>query len=530
MKYSRANTKKILSNGQSFDEVENTEPEHYFSGDVVITTIDQVANHIISHQKITGMSHFMQSHIVFDEFHELMVQPALNLLFAELIECKKLQHQFARTLLISATPNYYFINQVLKLMGKYLVKMDSLNTANYRIEFQTYDDKNECNPLLTYQADKNQTTFVISNTALNAQLGFLLNQNKENGILLHSKYTRQDKADLFNQVFDCFKQNGNRQYQILRSGPIVQASLNISCERMLTDMTSSENWLQRLGRLDRFNQNHALNIYTTVLPVSAQNGKQSSGVKYFLNKMNVWQNSLAWFQFLQSRLADKESIQINELYEIYQAFYDDEKHHKMLEQDLNQALIESVKLINDKMSDPISTPVRKNQKGGIMKMAKTSLRGNNRFVQMAVCEVEVISDEFKRNFIEEYAYPEETDHSQITVGLTESVNRIQGGRDKSRNEDKNLVAFMRKKHHNIKPDCNKVKNDWELLKLARSPANPIYLSYTTSDLEPIGGERERHEYAMYYVKSSKMVVGGMGIDKLISPQKPNNDEDEEDNG
>lgn len=244
----------------------------------------------------------------------------------------------------------------------------------------------------------------------------------------------------------------------------------------------------------------------------------------FLNNMNVWQNSLAWLQFLQSRLADKESIQINELYEIYQAFYDDEKHHKMLEQDLNQALKESVKLIYDKVSDPISTPVRKNQKGGIMKMAKTSLRGDNCFVQMAVCEVD---SELKPTFVEEYAYPEETDHSQITVGLTESINRIQGGRFEYRNENKNLVEFMRRKHWEIK-GVDKVKNNNELLKLARSPEFPIYLSYIPSDLLNVNVQQQNHDYAMYYVKAKGQMVGMMAVDKLTSPLSVESEADETD--
>ncbi|OBX79023.1 CRISPR-associated endonuclease Cas3'' [Moraxella atlantae] len=524
--------KKILSNGLSFEDAEEIKTNDYFSGDIVITTIDQVVNNIISHQKVNGMINFMQAHVVFDEFHELIPMPAFNLLFAELIEAKKLRQHHANTLLVSATPHDYYIKKVLKLDETDIVLVDSFNQADYQIEFQAYDDQNgEVSPLIIDKMADDKVTFVITNTAQEAQIGFLLNQNDENAILLHSKYTKQDKAEWFDKVYDCFKQQGNGNYQVLRSGPIVQASLNISCERMFTDMTSPENWLQRLGRLDRFDNNNALNTYTTVLPKSAETGKQSSSKAKFLANMNVWHSSVAWLNFVKNYIADKgDIVKINDLYQVYQAFYADEKCRSEVEKDLSKSLKESVKLINDKIIDPISMPSRQKQKNGVAKIANVSLRGDNRFVQMAVCKVD---NQLTPTFVDEYAYPEDTDHSKITVGLTESTNRIQGGRFEMRDSNKDLVTFMHKKHHNIMagkyPDekFKATRFDWELLKLARSPEFPIYLSYTTKDLEPIGGERERHPYAMYYVKTAKQPVGMMSIDKLKNPQSVESGLDEE---
>lgn len=517
--------KKILQNGISFEAVPETEPDNYFSGDIVITTIDQVVNNIISHQKVTGMLDFMQAHVVFDEFHELIPMPAFNLLFAELIEAKKLRKHHANVLLVSATPHDYFVRNVLRLDDKDIIRVPSFNQADYMLEFVSYDETvQDDSPLVMNAVQDNKTTFIITNTAQDAQLGFLKHQNKENSILLHSKYTKNDKAEWFDQVFDCFKRAGNGKYQILRSGPIVQASLNISCERMYTDLSSPEDWLQRLGRLDRFDENKTVNIYTTVLPKSAETGKQSSSKAKFLANMNVWNSTVAWLNFLKNYLQDKniQIIKVNELYEVYQAFYADSGCQSKIAEDLKKALRYSVQLINEKVMDPISMPSRsKKQKDSVAKIASVSLRGDNRFVQMAVCEID---SQLKPTFLNEYAYPEDIDHSKVIVGLTETTDRIQGGRFEMRDSNKNLLAFMHKKHHNVM----KVKNadvdvkasrfDWELLKLARSPEYPIYLSYTPNDLEPIGGERERHQYAMYYVKTAKQPVGIMSIYKLTHQQ------------
>lgn len=516
--------KKILQGDITFDTAPETTPSDYFTGDIVITTIDQVINNIISHHKVTGMIDFMQAHVVFDEFHELIPMPAFNLFFAELIEAKKLKKHLANTLLVSATPHDYFVENILKIDRNYIVRVPSFNQADYQIEFLSYDETTQVSPLIMDTISNDKITFVITNTAQDAQLGFLLNQNKENNILLHSKYTKTDKSVWFNQVFDCFKRDGNNKYQVLRSGPIVQASLNISCERMFTDLTSAENWLQRLGRLDRFDTNKTVNIYTTVLPKSAENGKQNSNTAKFLANMNVWQSTIVWLGFLQNYLHKKEikTLKINKLYEVYQAFYADSACQKRIAEDLQKSLRESVQLINHKVLDPISMPNRsKKNKDGIAKIASVSLRGDNRFVQLAVCEVD---DNLQPNFVNEYAYPENTDHSKITIGLTESTDKIQGGRFEMRDSNKNLLAFMHSKHHNVMKgknldiDYKKSNRDFELLKLARSPEYPIYLSYTPSDLEPIGGERVRHPYSMYYVRTAKQPVGIMSIDKLTHPQ------------
>lgn len=123
----------------------------------------------------------------------------------------------------------------------------------------------------------------------------------------------------------------------------MQASLVASCERMFTDMTSAENWLQRLGRLDRFDSNNSLNTYTTVLSKSAETGKQSSSKAKFLANMNVWHSSVAWLNFVKNYIAEKgDIVKINDLYQIYQAFYADEKCQEKVREDFNKSLKESV--------------------------------------------------------------------------------------------------------------------------------------------------------------------------------------------
>ncbi|WP_440652016.1 CRISPR-associated helicase Cas3' [Cysteiniphilum sp. 19S12-1] len=498
--------KKNLSNGVSFNDAPDTDEADYFSGDIVITTIDQVVNSIRSHSHIDTFVEFMRAHVVFDEFHEFVNMTAFNLLFAELIEAKKQQGENANTLLVSATPHYFFLTEFLKIPKEDIISIDSFNNSKYQIEFKSYDEKEEINPLI---ADSQEgCTFVITNTALDAQLGYLQHHAAENSVLLHSKYAKQDKAYWFNQVFNSFKRNGERKYDVLRSGPIVQASLNITCDRMLTEITCAENWLQRLGRLDRFGENENINPYVTVTPKSLDiEGKGSSGCAKFLNQLCIRESTKAWSSFLKDKLADQTIVTINQLYRIYQEFYDDPQSKEAVRQDFLLSLKKSVKLINDKVIDPISVPPKSKQQQGAIKISANSLRGDNRFVQMAVCEID---KDMKLTFTQSYAYSESFNLDQPQAALTESIESMRGyGED-----DANLVQFMQKKHHNIKQSegYKKSRNEWELIKEARSPEFPIYLSYTPEDLEIVNSKP--HPQAVYYLVTGRQPVGAMRISKL----------------
>lgn len=480
--------KTIYQNGIESSTNENEE----FSGDVVLTTIDQVINTITTHKKVTGLVQFMNAHVVFDEYHEYVNMPAFNLLFAELVECKKLQGKKANALLVSATPNPYFLEELLGLNKNDIIGIESFNQSKYKIEFINFEEgSEEGNPL--YQ-EQPKNTIVISNTAITAQKSFIKNQASEKAILFHSKYKKSDKQDLFEKVFNTFKKEGTRGFDVLRSGPIVQASLNITCDKMVSEFTVAENWLQRMGRLDRFGENSQTNLYITAIPATLAEGKQSGGCARFLNQSHCLQSAKAWYAFLKDNLSGKSIFTIAELYQIYQKFNDDERSRTAIEQDLVAALKKSVDVINYKVMDPVAFPNKNKAKDGEPKIKKNSLRGDNRFVQMAVMNV----GNGKEKFPGEYAYDENA-AGNLTIG----VERICGYGD----SEKNLLAFMAKKHHNIKEDAKKAYKDTVLLTEARSPEAPIYLSYTPGDLKKV--EAKANTYAIYYAVGKNQPIGAI---------------------
>ncbi|OAI21878.1 CRISPR-associated endonuclease Cas3'' [Methylomonas koyamae] len=487
-----------------------TSDDAYFRGDIVITTMDQVLNNIITHTKADSLISFLDAHVVFDEYHEYINMPAFNLFFAELVHGKRLKASHANTLLVSATPHYCFIDNLFGdgFDSRFdVVEMQSFNPSQYQIEFFPYDEDkiDDNNPFF---APRSGNTFVISNTALKAQQGFIVNQHRENAVLYHSKFIKSDKQKWFEAVYDSFKKDGTKTYDVLRSGPIVQASLNITCNEMISDICTAEDCLQRLGRLDRFGENASINRYLIAIPNSF---KGTNGVGKFLSSMNSFASTRAWRDFLEAKLKHEKPLRLPQIYAFYREFHNNEAAKKEIENDLLKAMQKSVGLIDDKVTDPIRLFHNKkeaaNKRG---KISKNSLRGDNRFVQLAVCTVSGL-DQYQ--FENRYAY-------QIPISENEPIDNITEKKaiiERDGKGQESLLVHMAKKHHQIMGGKAPYKN-YMLINEARDPENPIYLSYTTEDLDKAGREAGRHPWAIYYAECDKQPIGAISIKELTSTE------------
>ncbi len=484
---------------------EETKEEDYFSADVVVTTIDQILGSVVTHTNVNGLIPFMDAHVVFDEYHEYIPMDIFNLLFAELIANKKMRSSYdKRTLLVSATPQYFYLENILGFYFEDVVEMASFNHSQYQIKFIDYEENVlESNPFYQPYSDK---TFVISNTAITAQLGFVYQKANENSVLFHSKFKKSDKKSLFNEVYEAFKKDGTEKYQVLRSGPIVQASLNISANSMLTEMTSPENLLQRLGRLDRFGLNQEPNILSVAITEAVKNGSSKGSSAYFLNRLNALQTTKQWFDYIQNQLGEN-TFSLTELYQLYRQFYATELGKKAMQDDLEKAIKKSIEWIGKKVAEP-SVVVKKKTAERMSKMSKNSLRGDSRFVQLAKLD---LNDYQNPVFLNEYAYTPPLDDVAEYDNLTESLSVI-----------RDLLPFIAQKHGNVDPS-HPVKGIPEKKSSARQAVlegyakdadYPLYLSYIEDDLNKVGGVGVRNNHAIYYAVCDEQAIGSMSLDKI----------------
>jgi CRISPR-associated endonuclease/helicase Cas3 len=486
-----------------------TKEGSYFFGDVVVTTIDQILGAITTHTNVDSLLPFFNAHVVFDEYHEYIGMEIFNLLFAELIANKNMRcKNDKRTLLVSATPHYSYLADILDIENRDVIEMPSFNMSQYRIQFVKYDEKDPLNnPFYQNYANK---TFVISNTAKTAQLSYLFQKEAEDSLLFHSKYKRSDKKYLFSEVYESFKQDGVQKYEVLRAGPIVQASLNISCNHMLSEMSTPENILQRLGRLDRFGNNSEINVLRVAITDDIMRGKQTGASAKFLASLNGLQSATAWYNYLVDTLNDK-TFKLPELYQLYKKFYES-NYSKAILQDLESAIKKSIMLLNKKVTEPVKV-IKNKTEDKKPRISKNSLRGDNRFVQMAKLNV---NDYTNPQFINEYAYQFPVSEKDEVDNLTESTAIIQGvSSNGQRDSSKDLLSHMFKKHHNITGE-KKSFSDNTLLNLARDPESPIYLSYIPEHLDKVGGDTSRHSEAIYYAVCDKQPVGTISYKTILT--------------
>jgi CRISPR-associated endonuclease/helicase Cas3 len=384
-------SRSCASNANGFETIETPEGLQG-TGNLVITTIDQLCKTMLSHQKIDLVTQLADSHVIFDEFHELIELPGIVLLFLEIMRLRHFSE--TGTLVVSATPNPQFLT-LLKVQPHAVVKVDSFNTKPLAVHLTSWSpqvyaggQKAEPHPFHTGAVVLADGAFVVCNTATVAQQASVAHRiSGRNVICFHSKFTPKDKSALLRRILKVFGNESVVADELLISGPIVQASLNITTRTMHTEMCHGENALQRIGRVNRFGEMDAAAVHFYFAPggLDPKTNSDTLANGAALSRMHQKHRTNSFYRFLTRKhavafqSAQSCTITLQELYSWYDEFHLTADAMAGYAEDFQSILKASAKVFSENDFDPVQYPAFIKAKG-VVKLARNSLRGRSYYI------------------------------------------------------------------------------------------------------------------------------------------------------
>lgn len=465
-----------------------------FGSDIVITTFDQLCAVTLSHRRIDLLTRVLSSTVIFDEFHELFDISGLVLLFLELMKLRL--DGLAKTLLVSATPLPYFYQSIIQDeldtgtgAPIKVVALPSFNREPLTFRAQTFsEDEGQEHPFCRAEAQVGD--IFISNKASTAQQASVAALNKgASALCFHSKFTPKDKRTVLNAVLSNFGKSSGSRTTVLFSGPIVQASLNISTRHLHTEATHAENFLQRLGRANRFG-----NFGGATVTVYQKQGKgTSAGVDgSLLSRMAQKNRAVAWNRFMQEQGLFEKPLCIEELYRLYDRFHEEPATETAYSQDFEKVLEASAKTFKDKNFDPLQIPTTKPGKKGQRNLSANALRGESFYLN--VRRVEVLGNRLASS---QWLWNEFSDQEDL---LTDELLFLRHATEADKADLQRLMASSEPAHDLFRaglpePLLKKRKRlkkipFFKWMQMARNPATPLVASFPEGSNKAANIQRE----------------------------------------
>ncbi|MBZ0181355.1 MAG: CRISPR-associated helicase Cas3' [Melioribacteraceae bacterium] len=178
----------------------------------------------------------------------------------------------------TATMPRTLYNELLGIMGGketvYEVKLDSkvLVTFNRHIIYK-HDTFEETLPIIKKAINENEKILVIFNTVKKAQKAFKEFEKEFPNIekmLIHSRYRRGDRVMLESKLQKEFNGDGSSEYGdglkpcLVVSTQVVEVSLDISFDRMITECAPIDSLIQRFGRINRKRSPESIGKYKPI--------------------------------------------------------------------------------------------------------------------------------------------------------------------------------------------------------------------------------------------------------------------------
>lgn len=468
----------------SINKNKNLTPDNQlFSGDIVITTIDQVLNMMMGHSKIDIYLDILNSNLIFDEFHEFLYIPAISILFIEMVYLKQLLGD-KNCLLVSATINYFLLDKLL-INKKNIKEIKSFNNTKYKINIIEFDDS-VSNSFISNSMFKSKPLgeICIFNTAIKAQYSAMkcIDEGEKNTLVYHSKFNLNIKRDIFSKIMKEFGKEKQTKNCVLRVGTILQASVDLSTHHMHTEISNIDNIYQRLGRVVRWGEsNDNQGEYSIYIP---KDFKSSGSIKSGLKYMGSFNAAEKFSNFIKEKIKPEKRYTLNELYDFYDEFFSNNKKvvFDAYKEDFNDLIEKSSEIFNQNF-EPVKNITKKSKKLKTeKKLPHKSLRGKSMF-----CFVldYIINDDLSFKI----SNPNSINDNIISMNKSDFFGRdnlnkyLEESRDQlSDNRGKNKILEdigenIKKSSYLAKKGLSKIPAYW-IESFARNEAMPLVLSFT----------------------------------------------------
>ncbi|MGD2033960.1 MAG: CRISPR-associated helicase Cas3' [Bacteroidales bacterium] len=178
----------------------------------------------------------------------------------------------------TATMPSVLYKELLKILGGeshvYEVSLDKAVLEKFnRHQIHKEETQESLNDILNEAISKNEKVLVIYNTINQAQDTFKTIKNLFPTIpkmLIHSRFKRGDRVNLENELKTKFNGDGSPEFKnglnpcIVVSTQVVEVSLDISFDRMITQCAPLDSLIQRFGRVNRKRTNETIGKYKPI--------------------------------------------------------------------------------------------------------------------------------------------------------------------------------------------------------------------------------------------------------------------------
>lgn len=204
--------------------------------------------------------------IILDEIHTYSSE--IQAIVLKIIEI--LKYSGCRIHVGTATMPKVLYNKILELLGGknevYEVSLpnDVLSTFNRHIIHKA-DSYDKCNGIIENAVAKGQKILIVCNQVKRAQMIYDDICNKYfdvDKMLIHSRYKRCDRAAAETKLKDVF--NNSPKACIVVSTQVVEVSLDISFDVMITECAPIDAMIQRFGRINRKRTDETIGKYKDI--------------------------------------------------------------------------------------------------------------------------------------------------------------------------------------------------------------------------------------------------------------------------